>query len=272
MFAKIGPGMKRMTRLPVPRSSSMTSVPTISDGIRSGVNCTRLNFSADRLGQRLDQQRLRQARHAAQQHVTAGEAGRQHLTHHLVLPDEYSSNLRLQARDQRRALVETRHRHVPVGGVMLRADQASMVVRRGQGIVVYHRAYRGYAASGGGALRAHLPAYQPHQMPRIAIVPGDGIGQDVTAEAVKVLRAVCATFGRALDLDTLPYGADHYLATGITIPPGGYQTLRDDYDAIFIGAVGDPRVPDQRHARDILLGIRFELDLYVNHRPDPPAR
>src|SRR5688572_1211560 len=104
-------------------------------------------------------------------------------------------------------------------------------------------------------------------MPRIAIVPGDGIGQDVTAEAVKVLRAVCATFGRALDLDTLPYGADHYLATGITIPPGGYQSLRDNYDAIFIGAVGDPRVPDQRHARDILLGIRFELDLYVNHRP-----
>jgi 3-isopropylmalate dehydrogenase len=104
-------------------------------------------------------------------------------------------------------------------------------------------------------------------MPRIAIVPGDGIGQDVTAEAVKVLRAVSATFGRALDLDTLPYGADHFLATGITIPPGGYQTLRDDYDAILIGAVGDPRVPDQRHARDILLGIRFELDLYVNHRP-----
>jgi 3-isopropylmalate dehydrogenase len=104
-------------------------------------------------------------------------------------------------------------------------------------------------------------------MPRIAIVPGDGIGQDVTAEAVKVLRAVGAAFGRALDLDTLPYGADHYLATGITIPPGGYQSLRDNYDAIFIGAVGDPRVPDQRHARDILLGIRFELDLYVNHRP-----
>jgi 3-isopropylmalate dehydrogenase len=104
-------------------------------------------------------------------------------------------------------------------------------------------------------------------MPRIAIVPGDGIGQDVTAEAVKVLRAVSAAFGRALDLDTLPYGADHYLATGITIPPGGYQSLRDGYDAIFIGAVGDPRVPDQRHARDILLGIRFELDLYVNYRP-----
>jgi 3-isopropylmalate dehydrogenase len=104
-------------------------------------------------------------------------------------------------------------------------------------------------------------------MPRIAVIPGDGIGRDVTAEAVKVLRAASAASGRSLDLETLPYGADHYLATGETIPPGGYARLRDDYDAIFIGAVGDPRVPDQRHARDILLGIRFELDLYANYRP-----
>ncbi len=104
-------------------------------------------------------------------------------------------------------------------------------------------------------------------MPRIAVIPGDGIGREVTAEAVKVLRAVSDRAGRTLDLQTLPYGADHYLATGETIPPGGYARLRDEYDAIFIGAVGDPRVPDQRHARDILLGIRFELDLYVNYRP-----
>ncbi len=104
-------------------------------------------------------------------------------------------------------------------------------------------------------------------MPRIAVIPGDGIGREVTAEAVKVLRAVSERAGRTLDLQTLPYGADHYLATGETIPPGGYARLRDEYDAIFIGAVGDPRVPDQRHARDILLGIRFGLDLYVNYRP-----
>jgi 3-isopropylmalate dehydrogenase len=104
-------------------------------------------------------------------------------------------------------------------------------------------------------------------MPRIAVIPGDGIGRDVTAEAVKVLRAVSSAAGKPLDLETLPYGAEHYLATGVTLPPGEYTRLRDDYDAIFIGAVGDPRVPDQRHARDILLGIRFELDLYVNYRP-----
>ena len=102
---------------------------------------------------------------------------------------------------------------------------------------------------------------------RIAVIPGDGIGKDVTAEAVKVLKAAGDVFGRQLDLELLPYGADYFLETGISLPPGGYTILRDQFDAIFIGALGDPRVPDMRHARDILLGIRFELDLFVNHRP-----
>jgi 3-isopropylmalate dehydrogenase len=120
----------------------------------------------------------------------------------------------------------------------------------------------------GAEKRAFAPVRGVHNtMPRIAVIPGDGIGRDVTAEAMKILRAVTAASGRTLDLEMLPYGADHYLATGETIPPGGYTRLRDEYDAIFIGAVGDPRVPDQRHARDILLGIRFELDLYANYRP-----
>jgi 3-isopropylmalate dehydrogenase len=102
---------------------------------------------------------------------------------------------------------------------------------------------------------------------RIAVIPGDGIGVDVTAEAMKILRRVGEVFGRSFDLEVLPWSADHYLRTGVTIPAGGYAMLRDDFDAIFIGALGDPRVPDNRHARDILLGIRFELDLYVNYRP-----
>ena len=76
-----------------------------------------------------------------------------------------------------------------------------------------------------------------------------------------MLRALGGSSSRQL-----PWSADHYLATGITIPPGGYDTLRS-FDAIFVGALGDPRVPDNRHARDILLGTRFELDLYVNYRP-----
>jgi 3-isopropylmalate dehydrogenase len=100
----------------------------------------------------------------------------------------------------------------------------------------------------------------------IALIPGDGIGKDVTAEALKVLRAVASRFGRDLAIETLPWSADHFLATGETMPPGGYDLLRT-FDAVFVGALGDPRVPDNRHARDILLGTRFELDLYVNYRP-----
>jgi 3-isopropylmalate dehydrogenase len=101
---------------------------------------------------------------------------------------------------------------------------------------------------------------------KIAVISGDGIGSEVTAEAVKVIEAVGERFGRTFELEHLPWGADYYLQTGVTIPPNGYDTLRG-FDAILIGALGDPRVPDNRHARDILLGTRFELDLYVNYRP-----
>ena len=102
---------------------------------------------------------------------------------------------------------------------------------------------------------------------RIAVIPGDGIGKDVTVEAVKVLQAVAEASALQLQLVHLPWSADHYLATGETLPRDGYRMLRDEFDAIFVGALGDPRVADNRHARDILLGTRFELDLYVNYRP-----
>ncbi len=101
---------------------------------------------------------------------------------------------------------------------------------------------------------------------RIALIPGDGIGKEVTAEGLKVLQAVGEKFGCRFAFEHLPWGADHFLASGVTVPPGGYDMLRE-FDAILVGALGDPRVPDNRHARDILLGTRFELDLYVNHRP-----
>src|SRR4249919_2392469 len=90
----------------------------------------------------------------------------------------------------------------------------------------------------------------PRSEMRIAVIPGDGIGKDVTAEAVKVVRAVGQVFGQKFDLEPLPYGADYYLETGITMPPNGHAMLRDEFDAIFIGALGDPRIPDMRHARD----------------------
>src|SRR5262249_30078294 len=116
-----------------------------------------------------------------------------------------------------------------------------------------------------GPVRWIVQGYASQPM-RVAVIPGDGIGVETTAEAVKVLRTVAGAFGRSIELEMLPWSADHYLQTGVTIPPNGYAMLRE-FDAIFIGALGDPRVPDNRHARDILLGTRFELDLYVNYRP-----
>ena len=102
---------------------------------------------------------------------------------------------------------------------------------------------------------------------KIAVVPGDGIGVDVTAEAVKVLERVGRARGIPFDPVYFPWSADHYLKTGITMPEGGFEDLASNYDAIFMGAFGDPRVPDMKHAADILLGARFRLDLYVNYRP-----
>jgi 3-isopropylmalate dehydrogenase len=102
---------------------------------------------------------------------------------------------------------------------------------------------------------------------RIAIVAGDGIGVDVTKEAVKVLEAVDRRRSLDLQLTSFPWSADHYLATGETVPPGAFDRLARDFDAVFMGAFGDPRVPDMKHAAEILLGARFQLDLYVNFRP-----
>ena len=102
---------------------------------------------------------------------------------------------------------------------------------------------------------------------RIATIPGDGIGPEVIDAAVPVLEAAARRFGFALDIERLPYGADHYLATKETLPDHAFEHLKNDVDAILLGAVGDPRVPGNEHARDILLGLRFRLDLYVNLRP-----
>jgi 3-isopropylmalate dehydrogenase len=104
-------------------------------------------------------------------------------------------------------------------------------------------------------------------MPRIAVIPGDGIGEEVTREAVKVLRCVAAGENLSLEMVEWPHGADHFLDTGVTITDDEVEELRSDYDAILLGALGDPRVPRNEHARDILLGLRFRLDLFINLRP-----
>ncbi len=103
-------------------------------------------------------------------------------------------------------------------------------------------------------------------MARIAVIPGDGIGIDVTREAVKVLRHVAAQSGLHFDFTEWDLGADRYLRTGTTITPEEMAQL-GEHDAILLGAMGDPRVPGNQHARDILLGLRFQLDLYINLRP-----
>src|SRR5947208_1522044 len=102
---------------------------------------------------------------------------------------------------------------------------------------------------------------------RIAVIPGDGIGAEVTPEAVKVLKAVCAPASRTLEFVEFDWGADKFLREGVTLPLGAVEMLRDEFDAILFGALGDPRVLSNQHAADILLGLRFKLDLYVNARP-----
>jgi 3-isopropylmalate dehydrogenase len=104
-------------------------------------------------------------------------------------------------------------------------------------------------------------------MARIAILPGDGVGPEVIAEAVRVLEILSRVDGLALGWDTWDLGADRYLRTGETISEDELTRLAGDYDAILLGAFGDPRVPTNVHARDILLGLRSRLDLYVNYRP-----
>jgi 3-isopropylmalate dehydrogenase len=98
---------------------------------------------------------------------------------------------------------------------------------------------------------------------KIAVVPGDGIGKEVIAEALKVVRAS----GAPVDCTEFDWSADRYLRDGTTIPADGFEMLARDFDAILVGALGDPRVPSNIHAKEILLGMRFKMDLYANVRP-----
>ena len=98
---------------------------------------------------------------------------------------------------------------------------------------------------------------------RIAVIPGDGIGQEVIPQAVKAMEAT----GASVELSEFDWSADRYLADGVTVPQDGFAMLGRDFDAILIGAVGDPRVPSNIHGKEILLGMRFKMDLYANVRP-----
>lgn len=104
---------------------------------------------------------------------------------------------------------------------------------------------------------------------RIAVIPGDGVGPEVLAEALPLLDWA-RDRGRPLAWEVLPHGADHCLATGETLGEATFLRLRDTFDAILFGAVGDPRIPDGRHAEGILLRLRQGLELAVNWRPCRP--
>lgn len=102
---------------------------------------------------------------------------------------------------------------------------------------------------------------------RIAVIPGDGIGKEVTAEATKVLRAVTQSSGKQVAFTEFDWGADRFLRDGATLPEDAPALLQKNFDAILFGAVGDPRVPFHKYGPDILLGLRFKLDLFANVRP-----
>ena len=128
---------------------------------------------------------------------------------------------------------------------------------------------------------------------RIAVIPGDGIGKEVTPEAIKAIRAVLSHAGiestvpesnlksgllstnpetrrsarRQVEFVEFDWGAEKFLREGITLPPDAIEMLSKEFDAILFGALGDPRVPSNQHAADILLGLRFKLDLFINARP-----
>lgn len=101
---------------------------------------------------------------------------------------------------------------------------------------------------------------------KIALIPGDGIGPEVIREGVKVVNAAAAAEGFQLDYTEFPYGAEYYLKTGVVMPEGGFEELKQ-YDAIYFGAAGDPRVQPGVIEQQLLLAMRTELDQYINLRP-----
>src|SRR5437879_9662873 len=102
---------------------------------------------------------------------------------------------------------------------------------------------------------------------RIAVIPGDGIGPEVAAVGVRLLSRISEARGLGLQFDWFDFGAERYLRDRTILPDGFMDKLRREYAAVYFGAVGDPRVPGNEHAKGILLAMRFELDLYINLPP-----
>ena len=102
---------------------------------------------------------------------------------------------------------------------------------------------------------------------RVAVIPGDGIGPEVVPEAVAALRSVAETSGDfAVDVAMLDWGSERYLVEGSLMPDGWADTL-SSFDAVLVGPVGDPRVPDDVTVWGLILAIRQRFAQYVNLRP-----
>ena len=104
-------------------------------------------------------------------------------------------------------------------------------------------------------------------MPLIAIIPGDGIGPRSSLTRARASSTTATSASSPLELWQLDLGADRYLRDGTTFPKEVAERITNEASAVLLGALGDPRVPDLEHARDILFGLRFGLDLYANMRP-----
>ncbi len=101
---------------------------------------------------------------------------------------------------------------------------------------------------------------------KLAVVPGDGIGKEVVPEGIRVLEAVGAQFGIGFDYQNFDWNCETFKTTGRMMPEDGLDRLRD-HDAIFLGAVGFPGVPDHVSLWGLLIPIRRTFDQYVNLRP-----
>jgi tartrate dehydrogenase/decarboxylase/D-malate dehydrogenase len=101
---------------------------------------------------------------------------------------------------------------------------------------------------------------------RVAVIPGDGIGTEVVPEGIRALEAAAARFGFSFDWDEKDWSCDRYLTTGRFMPYDGMETIQE-HDAIFLGAVGDPKVPDHVSLWGLLIPIRRMMRQWVNIRP-----
>jgi len=102
---------------------------------------------------------------------------------------------------------------------------------------------------------------------RIAVIEGDGIGPELIAQIEKIVSALNKRSDSKMELTKFPYGADYYLKTKITLPDEFVDQISKNFDAILLGPLGDPRIPDMKHAKEIIFTLRNRLNLILNVHP-----